>query len=144
MSGAVRPVARTKALNHVPRSTRKCPGEVEEFELVFGLSFPRGDRPTPQMKFWRLTARRASYDAARARPQISADWFPPAVFHWGLRKSGWLHSFMTMNSCTVGNVSATCAVQAANSAIAVLSPQAWGFVEGVHLLPSVRACEWSG
>ncbi len=68
----------------------------------------------------------------------------PAVFHCGLTNSGWLHSFMTMNSRTVGNVWATVAVQAAKAAMLALFPHAWGFVDGVQRCPPVKACECSG
>ena len=60
---------------------------------------------------------------------MAADWFEPAVSHCGLTNSGWLHSFMTMNWCTVGKVRATIAAQAANCAIRVESPHAAGSVE---------------
>jgi hypothetical protein len=111
---------------------------------AFGASLPRGESPTPQTKFELETALRASYAAASARPQTIADWFPPAEFHCGFTNSGWLHSFMTMNWCTVGNVCATIAVHEANCWILVASPQESGSVEALHFFPSVSACECSG
>jgi hypothetical protein len=84
----VRPVAPTNALNQAPRSWRKATGEVDESLAAVGLSFPRGDSPTPHTTSWLFTAWSASYDAASARPQISADWFWPALFHCGLMNNG--------------------------------------------------------
>jgi hypothetical protein len=48
-------------------------GFVEELLAAFGLSLPRGERPTPQTKSELETALIASYAATRARPQIAAD-----------------------------------------------------------------------
>src|SRR5919206_3259731 len=110
MRGAVRPVFATKARNQLPRSSRNWTGDVEELLTAFGSSLPRGERPTPQTKLPLFTAFSASYDATSARPQISADTFAPAVSHCGLMNSGWLHSFMTTNWCTLGNERATRAV----------------------------------
>src|SRR5579862_7836068 len=88
---------------------------------------PRYHGPSPQTKFVLSTACSASYAAASARPQTSADWLAPAVVHCGLTKYGWLHSFMTTYWCTVGNVRATCAVHAANRAMRTVSPHWSGF-----------------
>src|SRR5206468_8535611 len=110
INGFVRPVLPAKARNHAPRSRKNVTGEVEELLTAVGLSLPRGDSPTPHTKFRLLTALSASYEAASARPQIWADWFCPLWSHCGFTKRGWLHSFMTMNSCTLGKVRATCAV----------------------------------
>src|SRR6516164_6088242 len=107
MSGVVRCVLTANARNQEPSAPRNVTGVVDELLAAFGASFPRGERPTPQTKFELETALSASYEAASARPQTMADWFAPAVFHCGFTNKGWLHSFMTMNWCTVGNVWAT-------------------------------------
>src|SRR5262249_6104852 len=144
MSGAVRWVLAANARNHEPRAPRNLTGEVDELLGALGASLPRGERPTPQTKFELETALRASYAATSARPHTAADWFALRAFHCGLTKSGWLHSFMTMNWCTVGKVCATIAVQAANCWILVVSPHERGSVDAGHRFPSVSACEWSG
>src|SRR5579862_2432806 len=132
MSGAVRCVAAAKDLNQAPRSARNLTGEVEELFAAAALSLPRGERPTPQTKFWLLTPCRASYEAASARPQISADWFWPDWSYCGFTKRSWLHSFITMNSCTDGNVFATSAVHDAKAWICCVLPQPCGSVDGAH------------
>src|SRR5262245_34275767 len=119
-------------------------GEVDEFVAAFALSLPRGESPTPQTKLPGSTALSASYAAATARPQIAADWFWPAAFHCGLTKSGWLHSFMTTNWCTVGNVLATRETQLANCWIRALLPHDSGSADVLQRLPSVKACECAG
>src|SRR5579862_6354036 len=132
MSGALRCVFRTNVLNHAPRSPMNRTGEVDELTAVCELSLPRGERPMPQTKFARLARLSASYAAASARPQTCADSFCPAEPHCGLRKSGWLHSFMTTNWCTVGKAAATCPVQPANSSILPVLPHAVGSADGWH------------
>src|SRR5579862_6336032 len=122
MSGAVRCVCTTNARNHDPRSARNRTGEVDELVIALGLSFPRGESPIPHTKLDGSTACSASYAAASARPQTSADWFVPATVHCGLTKYAWLHSFMTTNWCTVGNVRATSAVHAAKRWMRTESP----------------------
>ena len=84
------------------------------------------------------------YAAASALPQMAADWLSPVVPHCGFTNRGWSHSFMTMNSCTVGKVRATAVTHAANCAIFVGSPHELGFVEGAHFVPPVKACECNG
>ena len=39
------------ALNQAPSAPRNFTGEVDELLGAFGVSFPRGERPTPQTKF---------------------------------------------------------------------------------------------
>src|SRR5438093_11129067 len=110
MSGRVRPVLRYQA----PSAARKRTGEVETLLGASGLSFPRGDRPTPQTNVSSSIAFKASYEIASARPQMPAETiFPPLNCGW--RKRGWLHSFMTMNCLTAGKVSLSFRTNAANA-----------------------------
>ena len=60
ISGAVLWVAVAKALNQAPSAVRNFTGEAEELLAAFGMSLPRGDRPTPQTKFALLSAWSAS------------------------------------------------------------------------------------
>src|SRR5438477_9526131 len=144
MIPCLRPVFWAKDLNHDPSAARNVTGLVEELLNAFGLSLPRGERPMPQTKSELETPLIASYAAASARPQISADWFAPDLSHCGLTKRGWLHSFMTTNWLTVGNRAATAAAQAANCWIRVVLPQASGSLDGLHLVPPVSAIECAG
>ena len=64
--------------------------------------------------------------------------------HCGFTNSGWLHSFMTTNSRTLGNVRATLAAHAANCWMRAVLPHASGFVDGAQPAPFVNACECSG
>src|SRR6266404_6641926 len=143
MSPVARPLA-TSALNHVPSAARKLSGFVDELLAACGLSLPRGERPTPQMKLELATALIASYAAIRARPQIAADWLFPALSHCGLTTRGWLHSFMTANWVTLGKRFATDAAHNANCWILPVLPHASGSIDGAHLLPPVNAMDRMG
>ena len=144
MIPCIRPVFCANDLNHEPSAARNVTGLVEELLKAFGLSLPRGERPMPQTKAALETPLIASYAAASARPQISADWFAPDRSHCGLTKRGWLHSFMTTNWLTDGNRRATAAAQKANCWMRLVSPHDSGSIEGAHLLPRVKAIEWAG
>src|SRR5262245_57884138 len=144
MSGAARPVFATYARHHLPSAPRNVTGVAEEFVIAVGLSFPRGERPMPHTWMPALTPLSASYAAASARPQIAAAWFCPDASHCGFTNSGWLHSFITTYSRTLGNVRATSAAQAANCWMRTVLPHASGSDAGAQRAPLVSACECSG
>src|SRR5262249_28781057 len=126
MRGAVRWVLAANARNQLPSAPRNVTGVADDLLGALGAAFPRGAGPTAQTKFQLETRLSASDAAASALPATVANWFAPYVFHCGFTNSGWLHSFMTMNCCTVGKVCATIAVHAANCWIFVESPQESG------------------
>ena len=51
MSPFERPVFCANDLNQAPSAPRNVTGFVDELLAAFGLSLPRGERPTPQTNF---------------------------------------------------------------------------------------------
>src|SRR5687767_15458067 len=98
MSGFLRPLARYAA----PIACRNLTGDVEMFPEALGLSFPRGDRPTPMTLIVGSTAFRASYELASSAWYAAPETFRPRESNCGCQNRGWFGSFPTMTFLTVG------------------------------------------
>src|SRR4051812_23259629 len=104
----------------------KRTGEMETLSFASGLSFPRGDRPSPITAIEGSTALSASYEAASKGSYAAPDTCAPVELNCGCQKRGWFGSLPITKFLTTGYVLASCCRKAANCAIragdAVMSP----------------------
>ena len=70
----------------------KRTGEREMLLLAFGLSFPRGESPTPITVIVGSTAFSASYDFASTVSYAAAETGLPAGLYCGSQNTGWFGS----------------------------------------------------
>ena len=84
MSGAVRPLARYQR----PTAWMNRTGEIEALLGASGLSFPRGETPSPITRSVGSTAFSVSYDRASRAPACAADATAPPGPNNGRQNAG--------------------------------------------------------
>ena len=95
-------------------SRRQRDGRVRDVALRARVVVAPGREADADHPVRGVDALSASYEAASMR--VKATHAPPAASNCGCQKRVWFGSLPTMNSLTVGNVRARCAVNAANCA----------------------------